>query len=80
MLVGMKQVRIAAKRLGKRIRELRQAKGLSQEALAADAGVHKNYLGGIERGERNPSLLNLARIADALGVTIPDLVETLRSV
>lgn len=78
MLVGMKQVKIAVKRLGKRIRELRQSKGLSQEALAAEAGIHKNYLGGIERGERNPSLLNLARIADGLGVTIPDLVEPLR--
>lgn len=41
--------------------------------------MNMNYLGGIERGERNPSLKNLARIADALSVTVPDLVETLKT-
>lgn len=74
----VKQVRIAQRRVGKRIRELRLKKGWSQEYLAAEAGLNMNYLGGIERGERNPTLKNLARIADALGVTVPDLVETMR--
>ena len=73
----MKQEKIAIKELGKRVRHLRTERGLSQEALAISAGIHKNYLGGIERAERNPSLRNIAKIADALGVTIPDLFETL---
>lgn len=60
-------------RFGKRVRELRQAKGLSQEELAFKAGVHRTYLGGIERGERNPSLRNIAAIAKALGVTLSEL-------
>lgn len=75
----VKQVRIAQRRVGKRIRELRLERGWSQEFLAAESGLNMNYLGGIERGERNPSLKNLARIADALSVTIPDLVETLKT-
>jgi transcriptional regulator with XRE-family HTH domain len=60
-------------RFGERVRELRQAKGLSQEELAFKTGVHRTYLGGIERGERNPSLKNIAAIAKALGVTLSEL-------
>lgn len=75
----VKQVRIAQRRVGKRIKELRRKLQWSQEYLAAEAGLDTNYVGGIERGERNPSLKNLAKIADALGVTVPDLVETLRN-
>ena len=58
---------------GHRIRELRQAKGLSQEELAFKAGVHRTYLGGIERGERNPSLKNIVAIADALEIALSKL-------
>ena len=58
---------------GDRVRELRREAGLSQEELAGRAGVHRTYLGGIERGERNPSLKNIAAIAVALGVTLPEL-------
>jgi len=61
------------KELGQRIKELRQAKGLSQEELAFKAGVHRTYLGGIERGERNPALKNIAAIAEALGVSLSEL-------
>jgi transcriptional regulator with XRE-family HTH domain len=61
------------KQFGKRVRELRLARGLSQEELAFRAGVHRTYLGGIERGERNPSLKNIAAIAEALKVTLPEL-------
>ena len=60
-------------RFGERVRSLRQSKGLSQEELAFKAGVHRTYLGGIERGERNPSLRNIAAIAKALGVTLSEL-------
>jgi transcriptional regulator with XRE-family HTH domain len=60
-------------RFGKRVRELRLAHGLSQEELAFRAGVHRTYLGGIERGERNPALKNIAAIAKALDVTLPEL-------
>jgi transcriptional regulator with XRE-family HTH domain len=64
------------KRFGGRVRELRQSKGLSQEELAFKAGMHRTYLGGIERGERNPALKNIAAIADALGVSLSDLFSS----
>lgn len=63
------------KQFGRRIRELRLSRGLSQEELAFKAKVHRTYLGGIERGERNPSLKNIAEIAKALGVSLGQLFE-----
>ena len=61
------------KQFGERIRELRLARGLSQEELAFKSGMHRTYLGSIERGERNPSLKNIAAIAEALGVSLSQL-------
>jgi len=61
------------KKFGSRVRELRVARKLSQEEVAHRAGVHRTYLGGIERGERNPSLKNIALIAEALGVSLSEL-------
>lgn len=61
------------KQFGERLKELRLSKGLSQEKLAFKSGMHRTYLGGIERGERNPSLKNIVAIAKALGVTLPQL-------
>ena len=58
-----------------RVRTVRQAKGLSQEKLAEEAGIHRTYLGGIELGLRNPSLRNIARIAKALGISVADLFQ-----
>ena len=58
---------------GKRVRELRQKLGISQEAFADRCGLHRTYVGGIERGERNPSLMNIGRIADALDVPLKRL-------
>jgi transcriptional regulator with XRE-family HTH domain len=54
---------------GRRIRSLRERKGLSQERLAELADLHRNYVGGIERGERNVGLRNIIRLAKALGVS-----------
>ncbi len=59
-----------ARKLGARIRQLRVARGWTQEQLAEHAGVHYKYLGDVERGVRNPALFNIARIARALGVPV----------
>jgi transcriptional regulator with XRE-family HTH domain len=61
------------KLFGRRVSQLRMARGLSQEELAFKASIHRTYLGGIERGERNPALKNIAAIAKALDVSIPEL-------
>jgi transcriptional regulator with XRE-family HTH domain len=61
--------------VGANVRRLRQTQELSQEQLAFDAGIHLTYLGGIERGRRNPSLLVLARIAKALSVSPAELLR-----
>ena len=60
--------------LGRNVRRLRQQRGLTQEQLAFDAEIDLTYLGGIERGRRNPSLLVIVRIADALSVPVPKLL------
>jgi transcriptional regulator with XRE-family HTH domain len=60
---------------GRNVRRVRQQKGLTQEELAFKAEIDLTYMGGIERGRRNPSLLVMARIADALSVPLPKLLE-----
>lgn len=62
-------------RFGENVRELRKKRGLSQEELAAEAELDRTYMGGVERGERNLGLLNVARVAKALGVTSSKLCE-----
>ncbi|MGA8140023.1 MAG: helix-turn-helix transcriptional regulator [Desulfobaccales bacterium] len=61
------------KKFGNRLREMRNEKRLSQEALAFACGLDRTYIGGIERGERNPSLINIHKIAEALGVSVKEL-------
>jgi transcriptional regulator with XRE-family HTH domain len=61
---------------GERVRVLRQALGLSQETLALVAGLDRTYIGGVERGERNISLLNIQKIAQALNVSSADLLQS----
>ena len=61
--------------LGKRIRHLRTAREWSQEYLADQAGMHRTYMWGIERGIRNPSIRHVVRIADALGISVKSLFD-----
>ncbi len=61
------------KQFGKRIRHLRLQQGISQEGLAFKAKMHRTYMGGIERGERNPSLKNIEAISKALGISLKEL-------
>ena len=60
--------------LGKNVRRLRQQKGMTQEKLASEAEIDLTYIGGIERGKRNPSLIVMARIAHALAVPLTKLL------
>ena len=63
---------------GKRVRELREEQNLSQERLAELSELHRNYVGGIERGERNVSLLNIVKLAHGLNVKPSRLIESIR--
>lgn len=58
---------------GERMREIRKLKGLSQESLALSCYLDRTYIGGVERGERNISLVNIHKIATALGVNVKEL-------
>jgi transcriptional regulator with XRE-family HTH domain len=58
---------------GVALRELRSERGLSQERLALAAGLDRTYVSGIERGERNPSLTNLLKLAATLGIKLSEL-------
>ena len=60
--------------LGRNIRSRRTARHLSQEQLAARSGLHRTYIGGVERGERNITVENLERIANALEVAPAELL------
>ena len=63
------------KALGMSIRRRRLEMGFSQEGLADSTGLHRTYIGGIERGERNVSFTNLVRLAKALDTTVSELVQ-----
>lgn len=71
MLIGLKAA------LGNRVRDLRCGLGISQEELADRAELHRTYIGGVERGERNISLVNIFRLAKALEVSASDLLKEL---
>lgn len=64
----------AQKQLGKAIRQRRHEIGLSQEDFASSCGVHRTYMGAVERGERNISLMNIIRIANAFNIKPSELL------
>jgi transcriptional regulator with XRE-family HTH domain len=62
------------KEFGRTVRRLREEQGLSQENLGYKARLHRNYLGGVERGEINPTLVNLMKLAKGLGLRTSELL------
>jgi transcriptional regulator with XRE-family HTH domain len=67
----MTDLRLVA--VGQRIREIRKAKGLTQEGLALLSGIDRGYMGHIERGEKNATLITVFTICEALGISPKDL-------
>ncbi len=67
--------KILLEKFGQKVREERLKQNLSQEELAAKAGVHRTYIGMIERAEKNITLLNIYKISKALGINISKLLE-----
>ena len=74
LIVGMKTDKTLIHDLGKRIREIRSSLDMTQYEFSTKVGVNKNYIGMLERGERNPSYLTLKKIANNLSVSIHDLL------
>ena len=62
-------------KFGKKVRQERIKKGYSQEAFADKVGVHRTYIGMIERAEKNITLLNIKKLADGLGISVSELMS-----
>lgn len=62
-------------KVGQKIKQIRNEKGLSQEKLALKAEIDRTYLAGVEQGKRNPSIKSLEKIVEALGISFQDLFE-----
>ncbi|WP_283744866.1 helix-turn-helix transcriptional regulator [Sideroxydans sp. CL21] len=70
--IGKKDPRVL---FGSRLVELRKAREWSQEHLALESGLARSYLGGVERGQRNIAIVNICRLADALGIEPSELLR-----
>lgn len=75
----MRKKHPALVKIGKRIRELRKARGFSQEGFAYEVGLDRTYMGSVERGERNIAAINLIRIAKVLKVEVGELFPSTRA-
>lgn len=64
------------KQLGLNVQRIRREKGLSQEELAFQSGLHRTYVSGVERGVRNPTVVVIQKFAGALGVAPEELLKT----
>ena len=71
----MKTKSSARRIFAENLRKARLAKGLSQEGLAELSGLHRTYVGSVERAERNVSIDNMERFSAAVGVSLPDLLK-----
>ncbi len=60
---------------GRRLAEIRRAKGWSQEKLALESGMARSYVGGVERGQRNIALVNICKLAETLGISPGELMS-----
>jgi transcriptional regulator with XRE-family HTH domain len=69
------QEKVYLRKIGENVRSTREKIGWSQEVLGFESSVHRTYIGAIERGERNISLLSLRKIAKALDTTLTSLVD-----
>jgi len=65
------------KKLGEKLKKIRTEKAMSQGDIAKKLGVHRSYISGIERGIRNPTVKNVEKLADALGVDVSELFKFL---
>lgn len=74
-MMSRSSVKTIQQRFGEVLRRRREAVGLSQEALAAEARLHRNYVGRLERAQMVPSLLVVEQIAEALGITMTKLIS-----
>lgn len=77
LIVGMKSTENASQliQLGARVRELRMKKSLTQVELASKCSLDRNYIGMLERGERNPSYVTLLKIAQGFGIPLSQLLK-----
>lgn len=76
MSIARKSTETARMRFARLLKSERLARGISQEALAELAGLHRTYVGSVERGERNIAVDNMEALANAMGLDVKDLLRT----